>query len=236
MPVDPHLGRVGEVGADLDETDPELWVPDVEVVDPDPPRRLGELERHHPVGLGPVSAAEHPLELLSRHDGDHPEPASGLGCLDVGTDVIDLAVIPPGPVRALQPQDRDPVVRRERLHRPHEPVADLGEQRRRRDRVPQMPGQEHHHLPTRLQVRHVGVQQHPVHALDLQRHMAVEHLIDIRRPRHTTSVTEQGPAPPTEPNPPRDHPGRGPGGGPALPPLSDRVGLRPRRPGYRDES
>jgi hypothetical protein len=50
VPVDRHLGRVREVGADLDEPDPEVRVPDVDVVDPDPPGRLRELERRDPPG------------------------------------------------------------------------------------------------------------------------------------------------------------------------------------------
>ena len=44
--VQPDLGRIGEVGADLDEAGPELGVEDVEVVDPDPAFLLDEVEAH----------------------------------------------------------------------------------------------------------------------------------------------------------------------------------------------
>ena len=77
--VQPDLGRVGEVGADLDEAGPELGVEDVEVVHPDPALLLDEVEADH-AGLGrAVLGAEDPLELLGRHDGDDAVATLGLG-------------------------------------------------------------------------------------------------------------------------------------------------------------
>ena len=43
--VHPHLGRVGEVATDLDETRPEVGVEDIEVVDRRPPVAL--VDREH---------------------------------------------------------------------------------------------------------------------------------------------------------------------------------------------
>src|SRR2546421_4102859 len=44
-----------------------------------------------------------------------------------------------------------------------------------------MPGQEQHHLPRNLQVRHVPVEVHPVRALQIQRHLTIEHVVDRHR-------------------------------------------------------
>jgi hypothetical protein len=69
-------------------------------------------------------------------------------------------------------------------HRLAEPVTQLPEQHRRREREPQVPGQERHHLGTGLQDRHVSVEIDPVQALDIQRHMPVEHVIYRQDTRH----------------------------------------------------
>jgi hypothetical protein len=50
--------------------------------------------------------------------------------VDIGPDVVDLAVIPTGAVRLGQMQQRDVVGRGEHLHVTADPVTDLGEQRR----------------------------------------------------------------------------------------------------------
>ena len=83
--VDPDLGRVGEVGADLDERRAEIGIPQVEVVAGHPPVSLGEGElRRRCAGLPPV-CGPHPLELLRHPDRRHrgpagqPPPASGTG-------------------------------------------------------------------------------------------------------------------------------------------------------------
>ena len=141
--VDPHLGRIREVGADLDEAGTELAVEHVEVVDADPALRLGPAEvdatGRRPGVLG---GAEHPLELLGGDDGHHPVAAGPFGSLQVGPDVIELAVIPAAAVGLLQLQDRDPMARGERLDLAPEAVADLLDQRRRADRVAEMTFQE----------------------------------------------------------------------------------------------
>src|SRR5262249_45643921 len=48
MAVDPHLGRIGKIAADLDEAGAELRVENVEVVDADAPLSLGELVHNRP--------------------------------------------------------------------------------------------------------------------------------------------------------------------------------------------
>src|SRR5213082_2545960 len=44
-----------------------------------------------------------------------------------------------------------------------------------------MPRQEQHHLPRNLQVRHVPVEVHPIWALQIQRHLTIEHVVDRHR-------------------------------------------------------
>lgn len=118
--VDPDLGRIGEVGADLDEPGSEVGVEHVEVVDADAALLLEEREPAAPR----VPAAEHPLELLGGDDGHHAEAAVVLRRVQVRADVVELAVIPTGPVGLLQPQDRDVVVLREASDVATEAVAD----------------------------------------------------------------------------------------------------------------
>jgi len=79
--VEPHLPRPRSVGADLDEPRPEIWVQDVEVVDPDPPF-LPEVLKARGLGVSrSVTGGEHPLELLTGDDRDHAEAALTHGLL-----------------------------------------------------------------------------------------------------------------------------------------------------------
>ena len=50
--------------------------------------------------------------------------------------------------------------------------------------MPEMLTQEPDHLPADLQVRHVRVQVQPIDTLDLERHMTLEHVVDVRHARH----------------------------------------------------
>jgi hypothetical protein len=47
------------------------------------------------------------------------------------------------------------------------------------DRVAKMPGEKHHHLARDLQVRHVGVEVDAVQALQVEAHVAVEHVVEV---------------------------------------------------------
>ena len=107
----------------------------------------------------------------------------------------------------LEPDPRDVVGIGERQHRPAEPVAHLPEQRRRGERESQVAGEERHHLGTGLQDRHVGVEVDPVQALDIQRHMPVQHVIHRHDPSHDDHLPQpllvammRSPAPTRMPN------------------------------------
>ena len=171
VPVDPDLGRVGEIGADLDERRAEISVPQVEVVAGHPPVSLGEGElRRRGLGVAPVGGP-HPLELLRHPDRRHPRAAARRRLLQVRAHHVGLAVV------LAEPDPRDVAGLGEGSHRAAEPLADLLQQRRRGDRQVQVLGHERDHLPAGLQDRHVGVQVDPVQALDVQRHMTAQHLI-----------------------------------------------------------
>jgi hypothetical protein len=75
VPVEPHLGRRREVGAELDEPWAEVRVEHVEVVDPDPSFGFGLLEADASSATRALGGVEHPLELLGDDDGHHPEAA-----------------------------------------------------------------------------------------------------------------------------------------------------------------
>ncbi len=66
---------------------------------------------------------------------------------------------------------------RERGHRRAERGAFLLQQRRRGNRHVQVLGHERHHLPARLQDRHVGIEVDTVQALDVQDHVPVQDLV-----------------------------------------------------------
>ena len=56
----------------------------------------------------------------------------------------------------------------------------------------EMPAQEPHQLAGHLQPRHIRVQQQPIDTLDLERHMTLEHVVDVRHARHRRMVTAEG--------------------------------------------
>ena len=183
MAVAPHLGRVGEVGADLDEAGSEVSVQQVEVPHADPALLLHELEPHRPRSrlVGAVLGPEDPLHLLGRHDRHHPEAALALRRLQVGHHVVQLAVVEAGPVRLLQPENRDLPLRREVLDRLAEAVAVLLEQRRGGDGIAPVAHQELHDLAAHLQVGDVGVQVQAVDAGQLHGHVALKDIVDRDR-------------------------------------------------------
>jgi len=97
---------------------------------------------------------------------------------DVGLHLLDLAV------GLGEPHHRDVLLIGEATHRSAERGPDLIEDRRGRDRIAQMRGQEADNLPTHLQVRDVGVEVDPIQALQVQRHLPIEHIVDRHRRRH----------------------------------------------------
>ena len=185
MPVEPHLDRVGKVGAHLDEGRPEVLVPDVEVEAGHPPIGLGERVPHLVAGVAPVLAligGEDVLVLLRDPDRGHPRTA-GRGL--------------PGQMRAHhlllavglgEFHDRDLVGFGEGPHAPTESGAELLHDRRRGDRVAQMPGHEPDHLPRRLQLRDIAVEIDPIQTLQIKRHVPIEKIVHRQRLGHHHSL------------------------------------------------
>ena len=203
VPVDPDPREPRTVGADLDERRPEVRIEDVEVVRADPPLLPEEIQARDPRLLRSVPGAPDPLELLGHDHRDHPEAALTLRRLEVRADVIELAIIPPRAVRRCQPEHRDLAIAREPPGLGSEPITDPPQQRRRRDRMTEMTTQEPHDLTGHLQPRDVRVQQQPIDTLDLERHMTLEHVVDVRHARHPRSNDA------TRPVPQRGRPGGG---------------------------
>ncbi len=92
MAVDPHLDRVGEVGADLDERRTEVVVPQVEVEVGDPTVGLGEGEPHR-LAVAVLGRGEHPLILLRHTDRGDPGAAGRSLRGHVRTHHLDLPVV-----------------------------------------------------------------------------------------------------------------------------------------------
>ena len=219
MPVQPDLDRVREVRADLDERRPERLVDDVEVVGDHPPVGLGEAEVRRAGAVAVLGAGgEHPLELLRHPDRGHPAPALRGQPVQVRAHHLQF------PLALGEPDHRHVVLRGEPSHRQPEPVPDLLQQRRRRDREPEVAGEEAHHLPAHLQRRHVPVEVDPVEALQVQHHVPAQNVVHRHRPRRHRRHLQRQPAA-------RQPPQRPPGGLAAQPqPLraaSDRS--QPRR-------
>src|SRR5205807_2785157 len=155
---------------------PEAGVPQIEVVDRDTAVFLaeGELRR-----LGRVSVTlagqEHPLHLLGHPDRRYPGPAAGRRLIQIGTHHLDVAV------GSLQRHHRDVVSLRERRHPAAEPIPDLLQARRRVDLEPAM-SQELDNLPADLQLAQVTMQVNPVQALQIERNVPLQHVVD--RDRH----------------------------------------------------
>ena len=225
--IEPNLPGPRGVGAELDEPGTEVRVEDVEVVDPDAALLLEEVQAHRLTERRAVAGADHPLELLASDDRDDAKAALALGPFQVGADVIELAIIPARPIRLFQPQHGNLVGGRERADLAAEPIADPLKQRCGRDLVAQMPTQEAHNLATDLQIRHVRVQVQPIDTLDLERHMTLEHIVDVRHARHHRMVNATGRLCPPDPSGPR----RGEAGRGARPPPANAppVNVRPVR-------
>jgi len=133
--------------------------------------------------LGLFGGAEHPLELLGSHDGDHPVAAGALGRFQVGLDMVQFAVVPTGAVRLGQVRDWHRVCLGEGVDLAAEAVADLLDHRGGRYGLAEVPA-ELVDLPAHLQVRDVGVQVEAVDAGDVEPDVAVEHVVDVHHAGH----------------------------------------------------
>ncbi len=146
---------------------------------PDPALLLDELEAHDARLVRTVLRPEHPLELLGGHDRHHAVATLPLGGLQIGPDMIHLAVVEAGAVRLLQRQHRDVVLRGKGLHLPAEPVADHLEESWRGHRIAEVVDQEQHHLATHLHVGDIGVQVEAIDTLDFQGDVALQDLVNV---------------------------------------------------------
>jgi len=178
VPVDPDLGGVGEIRADFDERRAELLVPEVEVEARHTAVGLDEGVPRRPGRALAFDTDEHRSELLGHPDrGDPRPPGRGLRG-QVGAHPVDLAVV------LGEPHHRDALVDGEPVDRLTERGPHLVEDRRRRDRIAQVRGQEGDDLPADLQIGHVGVEVNPVQALQVQRDLPIENLVDRHRCGH----------------------------------------------------
>ena len=132
--------------------------------------------------------------------------------------MVELAVIPTRAIRLLQPQDGISWSRANALHLAHGTGSRSAPATPARDRLTEMPRQKPHHLPANLQARHIRVQIQPVDALDLERHMTLEHVVDVRHARHPRSMERKGRLCRPDLSPPRE----GAGGGARPPPANTR--------------
>ena len=139
--VEPHLGRIGKVGAHLDERGTEIHVPQVEVVTSDSPVGFGEPPLPCPRGTLSFIRAPDALELLRHPDRGDPGTSGGGLAVQVRAHQLQLA---PDIVLA-EPHPRNIVLVGKGGHGPAEPVTELLEQRRGRKRKTQVERQERHH-------------------------------------------------------------------------------------------
>jgi hypothetical protein len=103
--------------------------------------------------------------------------------------MVELAIVPAGAVGPLETQQGNVVCLSEGRHCLAEAVADAFEQGRGGDLVAQMLGQERDHLAADLQVGDVGVEVDAVQAIQVERYVAVEDVVDVHHRHHMTTPT-----------------------------------------------
>src|SRR5580658_3018015 len=170
----------------------ELLVEDVEVIHPDPALFFDEVEEDHARLGASFLRAEDPLELLGGDNGHHPEATVTLGPLEIGPDVIKLAVVPTSAIRFSQLEERDLVLDGEGLDFTTETVPDLLKQSGRRDGVSEVSGEEGDYLACYLEVGDVGIEIEAVHAGQVEADVPFEHFIDVRHTCHDDIVPARG--------------------------------------------
>jgi hypothetical protein len=137
--------------------------------------------------LASLVAHEDLLDLLGHYDRHHPTAALPLGLLQVGADVVELAVVPAGAVGPLEPQQGNRLLLGEGRDCLAEAVPDALEQGRGGDLVAQVLGQERDHLAADLQVGDVGVEVDAVQAVQVKCHVTVEDIVDVHHRHVATS-------------------------------------------------
>jgi hypothetical protein len=134
-----------------------------------------------------VAAVVNINDVLDGHDRYHPVAAITLGLLQVGADVVELAVVPAGAVGPLEPQQGNRLLLGEGRDCLAEAVPDALEQGRGGDLVAQVLGQECHHLTADLQVGDVSVEVDAVQAVQVKCHVTVEDIVDVHHRHVATS-------------------------------------------------
>lgn len=112
-------------------------------------------------------------------DGHDPEAVFLVGAVEVGADVVELAVIPAAAVRLLELQDGNVLGDGEGMHFTPKAIADLLEESRGGDGMAEVGGQEADHLAAHLEVGDIGVEVEAVDAFHLQGDVAVEEVVDV---------------------------------------------------------
>ena len=169
--VEAELGVVGEVGAELQKERAEVFIHGVEVEVVDHRRRahepgIGLAGRGVAALLGP----QHGRLLLGSAHEHH-----ALGGGEVLQVLRHHVVLP---LTLLERDERDLVRLHEGVNGGDEPLADGIHQRRRGDGLAAVTPEEGGDPALVLQPRHVGVQVHPVDALDFQRDVLPQNLGD----------------------------------------------------------
>ena len=181
MPVCPNFAGIREVGAQLDEAEPELCVGNVEVVDGDAAVLFDEgvvrSTRARFALLGrAIVGSQDGLELLSDADGDDARLSGGL---EVGLDQVYLPIAPG------EADDRDLTLLGESGDCSPKGLAHFLEQGWGGNWLVTLPVEKGDHLAANLQRRNVGVQVDTIQAFEVQQDMPVEHFIDVADPCHT---------------------------------------------------
>jgi hypothetical protein len=125
--VHPHLQRIREITADLDEAQAKVWVEDVEVVHRHAAIGFVEAELWSVCLRSSSVTHEHLLDLLSDDNGYDTRSGS---CVGIVAHMIDLAVIPARPIRRVQVKQRDAIELGEAADRVAETITNPLEQGR----------------------------------------------------------------------------------------------------------
>ena len=108
--------------------------------------------------------------------------------------MVELAVVPAATVGLLKVQDGDRAIVRERLDRLTKVVTDRLEQRWGGYRVAQMLCEEAYDLSADLEVGNVCVQVDAVEAIEVQKRVPVEHIVDVDHVCHGCHLQLMRPA------------------------------------------
>ena len=183
--VDPHLDRIREVGAHLDERRPEIGVPQVEVEARDPPVGLGEREpRRVPLARCRRDAANtfwNSCATPIAATPDRPVASCAARWRRI-TSILRSALLNATPALGC--------ARPRRTHSPHAGTRCRSSPRSpaTESDTPDAAGHERHHLTAHLQGRHIAVEIDPIQTLEIQRHVSIKQIVHRHRLSHDHSL------------------------------------------------